>query len=190
LDGAEIGPTFFTQFTLARFFFVFVKKVFVVAAQVVDELHMVGDERRGHLLELLLTTVRLGGRECQRAPQIVAMSATLPNIADLAAWLDAALYLTDFRYGGQGRMQSFTIARLNQSLVLAYKICTYNQIWLSQTHSRATLKQRMASSHWWNSLAERSARVNPFLATFFFLYGRTILQSQCSFVVANVNALH
>lgn len=58
---------------------------------------MVGDDRRGHLLELLLTTIRMGGHQCQKSPQIVAMSATLPNINDLASWLDAALYVTDFR---------------------------------------------------------------------------------------------
>jgi hypothetical protein len=133
---------------------------------------MVGDERRGHLLELLLTAVRLGGRECQRAPQIVAMSATLPNIADLAAWLDAALYLTDFRYDGQGRIRSSTMTRF-EVLKFGFGIhtCTYNQICLGQNHFRATL-----SSEWpvvtgkilWLSVL---LEVNHFLLRFSFCTG-------------------
>ena len=61
---------------------------------VVDEVHMMSDKQRGFLLEVLLTKVKylLGARV-----QVVAMSATLPNLADLSGWLGAALYSTDHR---------------------------------------------------------------------------------------------
>ncbi|XP_023930117.1 DNA polymerase theta [Lingula anatina] len=76
---------------------------------VVDELHMVGDQHRGYLLELLLTKVRFvaSRTECSlddsvesalhNPIQIVGMSATLPNLDLLAKWLSADLYCTDFR---------------------------------------------------------------------------------------------
>ncbi|WIA12996.1 hypothetical protein OEZ85_006607 [Tetradesmus obliquus] len=130
---------------------------------VVDELHMVGDDDRGYLLELLLTKLRYATQaakeeqerrraqyqeqlrrqqeeaEAQRqqqqqqqqqdptisqqqqqqqtppgtplasgvstpdmsgsgsALQLIGMSATLPNVDQVAAWLDAVLYQTDFR---------------------------------------------------------------------------------------------
>eukprot|EP00755_Sulcionema_specki_P007540 Sspe_Gene.38545::Locus_18578_Transcript_2_2_Confidence_0.500_Length_1645::g.38545::m.38545/K19178/HELQ; POLQ-like helicase len=60
---------------------------------VVDELHMVGDEARGPMLELLLTKVMLRSPQCQ----IIGMSATLPNLSTLAQWLRADLYESDFR---------------------------------------------------------------------------------------------
>lgn len=83
---------------------------------VIDELHMVGDPRRGYLLELMLTKLRYaagegipkssdgessGGSSDKADPaqglQIVGMSATMPNVAAVADWLQAALYQTEFR---------------------------------------------------------------------------------------------
>ncbi|ORX42483.1 P-loop containing nucleoside triphosphate hydrolase protein [Piromyces finnis] len=65
-----------------------------LGAIVVDELHMIGDEHRGYLLELLLTKLRYVLKEDL---QIIGMSATLPNIDEIARWLNAALYITDYR---------------------------------------------------------------------------------------------
>ena len=64
-----------------------------ISCIVVDEIHMMGHEERGYLLELLLTKVLLV------APgiQMVGMSATLSNVHVLASWLDAALFTTTFR---------------------------------------------------------------------------------------------
>ncbi|XP_073012513.1 helicase and polymerase-containing protein TEBICHI isoform X1 [Typha latifolia] len=83
---------------------------------VIDELHMVGDQHRGYLLELLLTKLRYAAGEgnsesssgessgsssgkanATHGLQIVGMSATMPNVAAVADWLRAALYQTDFR---------------------------------------------------------------------------------------------
>ncbi|XP_024930711.1 helicase and polymerase-containing protein TEBICHI isoform X3 [Ziziphus jujuba] len=83
---------------------------------VIDELHMVGDRSRGYLLELMLTklqyaagegTSEASSRESSamssskadpaQGLQIVGMSATMPNVAAVADWLQAALYQTVFR---------------------------------------------------------------------------------------------
>ncbi|CAH2077166.1 unnamed protein product [Thlaspi arvense] len=83
---------------------------------VIDELHMVGDQHRGYLLELMLTKLRYaageGSSECSSGEssgnssgkndpahglQIVGMSATMPNVGAVADWLQAALYQTEFR---------------------------------------------------------------------------------------------
>ncbi|XP_050213511.1 helicase and polymerase-containing protein TEBICHI isoform X2 [Mercurialis annua] len=82
---------------------------------VIDELHMVGDQNRGYLLELMLTKLRYAagegnsesssgessGTSSKGDPahglQIVGMSATMPNVAAVADWLQAALYQTNFR---------------------------------------------------------------------------------------------
>jgi len=53
---------------------------------VADELQTLGHENRGQVFELLLA--RLIGRT-ERRPQIVGLSATAPNSAVLAEWLDA-----------------------------------------------------------------------------------------------------
>eukprot|EP00597_Dinobryon_sp_UTEXLB2267_P007382 CAMPEP_0170093870 /NCGR_PEP_ID=MMETSP0019_2-20121128/26816_1 /TAXON_ID=98059 /ORGANISM="Dinobryon sp., Strain UTEXLB2267" /LENGTH=373 /DNA_ID=CAMNT_0010314889 /DNA_START=90 /DNA_END=1208 /DNA_ORIENTATION=- len=60
---------------------------------VVDEIHMLADCHRGFLLEVLLSKI------LHSAPgvQLVGMSATLPNIADLSHWLSAELYVTAYR---------------------------------------------------------------------------------------------
>jgi len=60
---------------------------------VFDELHMVGDEHRGFILELLAAKLL-----CLELPvQIVGMSATLSNIDILGKWLKAAVYECNFR---------------------------------------------------------------------------------------------
>ncbi|TVU51610.1 hypothetical protein EJB05_03050 [Eragrostis curvula] len=82
---------------------------------VIDELHMVGDQHRGYLLELMLTKLRYAagegnsesssgetsgsssGKMATQGLQIIGMSATMPNVAAVADWLQAALYQTDFR---------------------------------------------------------------------------------------------
>jgi replicative superfamily II helicase len=72
-----------------------------LALVVVDEAHMLGDPHRGPLLEILLTKLRhqqaSGESSSGSAVQVVCLSATLPNMGDLAAWLDADLFISSFR---------------------------------------------------------------------------------------------
>ena len=63
----------------------------------------VGNQDRGYQLELMLTKVRYStaavDENCSggNGIQIVGMSATLSNASDLAQWLSARLYQTNFR---------------------------------------------------------------------------------------------
>lgn len=75
-------------------------------------MHLIGDQHRGYLLELLLTKILL----CERMQksrreneirssqtvedlhiQIIGMSAALPTLPVLGSWLEAVVYTTDFR---------------------------------------------------------------------------------------------
>ncbi|MFP8957573.1 DEAD/DEAH box helicase [Natrialbaceae archaeon A-CW3] len=51
---------------------------------VIDEVHLLDAERRGSVLEVTVSRLR---RLCD--PRVVALSATMPNVDDVAAWLDA-----------------------------------------------------------------------------------------------------
>nr|WP_305149160.1 DEAD/DEAH box helicase [Halobellus litoreus] len=64
-----------------------------LACVVVDEVHLLGRERRGPTLEVTLATLQ------RRAPgvQIVALSATVDNPEDVASWLDAELVESTWR---------------------------------------------------------------------------------------------
>ena len=63
----------------------------------------VGNQDRGYQLELMLTKVRYStaavDENCSSGNgiQIVGMSATLSNASDLAQWLSARLYQSNFR---------------------------------------------------------------------------------------------
>lgn len=66
-----------------------------------------GDSDRGFLLELMLTKLRFQTAAADAAAadagspggscQIIGMSATMPNVAHVASWLGAELFITDFR---------------------------------------------------------------------------------------------
>jgi DNA polymerase theta len=68
------------------------KQIEKVCTLVVDELHLIGDDQRGYLLELILSKLCFLKRV-----QLIAMSATFPNIEQVANWLEAELYVTNFR---------------------------------------------------------------------------------------------
>lgn len=93
-----------------------------LGAVVIDEIHLVGDQNRGYLLELLLakllgasqsleeqaqeeppldsTTATIEEKlapQSSRAIQLIGMSATLSRPADLGVWLRAAVFASDFR---------------------------------------------------------------------------------------------
>ncbi|KAL8959640.1 MAG: hypothetical protein Q9193_003530 [Seirophora villosa] len=60
---------------------------------VLDELHMIDDDHRGYLMELLATKIL----SMEQKVQIVGMSATLPNTQLLAKWLDAKFYISKYK---------------------------------------------------------------------------------------------
>ncbi|KAL1979876.1 hypothetical protein VTN96DRAFT_5034 [Rasamsonia emersonii] len=64
-----------------------------LAIVVVDEIHMLDDDSRGYLLELMITKLLL----LQQDIQIVGMSATLSNAELLAKWLRANYYVSNHR---------------------------------------------------------------------------------------------
>ncbi|SEW28256.1 DEAD/DEAH box helicase [Natrinema salifodinae] len=64
---------------------------------VIDEVHLLDADRRGSVLEVTISRLR---RLCD--PRIVALSATMPNVDDVAAWLDAPDETT-FEFGEKYR---------------------------------------------------------------------------------------
>ncbi|KAI1416041.1 P-loop containing nucleoside triphosphate hydrolase protein [Hypoxylon sp. FL1857] len=62
-------------------------------AVVLDELHMLDDDRRGYLMELIATKLL----SLEHEVQIIGMSATLQNIDLLSRWLNAHIYSTSYR---------------------------------------------------------------------------------------------
>ncbi|WP_254832650.1 DEAD/DEAH box helicase [Haloglomus salinum] len=51
---------------------------------IIDEVHLLDSDKRGSVLEVTVSRLR---RLCD--PRVVALSATMPNIEDVAGWLDA-----------------------------------------------------------------------------------------------------
>lgn len=73
------------------------QKIEQIGCIVVDEIHMISDEGRGYILELLLSKILYVRQRYGHRIQIVSMSATLPNLDLLTKWLSAEFYFTDFR---------------------------------------------------------------------------------------------
>ena len=64
---------------------------------IIDEVHLLDSEQRGSVLEVTISRLR---RLCD--PRVVALSATMPNVEDVAAWLDAPEEST-FSFGDEYR---------------------------------------------------------------------------------------
>ncbi|ALC45469.1 mus308 [Drosophila busckii] len=64
---------------------------------IVDEVHLISDPGRGYILELLLAKLLYMSRKQALQIQIVTMSATLANVELLQHWLNAELYITNYR---------------------------------------------------------------------------------------------
>ncbi|KAK5047903.1 hypothetical protein LTR84_006091 [Exophiala bonariae] len=64
-----------------------------IGVLVLDELHMLNDEHRGYIMELVATKLLSIGSNVQ----IIGMSATLPNPELLADWLRAKFYIAKYR---------------------------------------------------------------------------------------------
>jgi helicase len=60
---------------------------------VIDEVHLIGERERGPTLEMILTIIR----KVHSNAQILALSATVSNSADIAKWLDCHLIETNWR---------------------------------------------------------------------------------------------
>ena len=60
---------------------------------VIDELQNIGDESRGLIIEVLLTRLLISPHR----PQMIGLSATIPNAKELADWLEAHLVETKNR---------------------------------------------------------------------------------------------
>ena len=65
-----------------------------VGLVVFDEMHMLGDSSRGYLLEILGTKIKFVSKNII---QMVGMSATLPNLQDLALWINGIPFCRNFR---------------------------------------------------------------------------------------------
>ncbi len=60
---------------------------------IADEVHLMGDSGRGPTLEIVLTRIRVENPGIR----IIALSATIPNAEEIAAWLSARLIRSDWR---------------------------------------------------------------------------------------------
>ncbi len=64
-----------------------------VTCLVVDEIHLLDSPDRGAVLEVLITKMRTLNPELR----IIALSATIPNVEEIAEWLDAEIVKSDWR---------------------------------------------------------------------------------------------
>ena len=133
----------------------------LVTMLVVDELHMVGDPRRGPNLERMLISVRhaaltqTGTQRGEGAPlQLVGMSATLPNLDSIGKWLGADVFKTSFRP-----------VELYKYLVLEKESSHAEQSKLSSTDPPKAIIQRAVEREGESSSLMETCREMPIVAT-------------------------
>ncbi len=66
---------------------------YTLGVVVVDEVHLMGEEERGPTLEMVLSKIRALNDEAQ----VIALSATIRNSEEIAAWLNAEHIYSEFR---------------------------------------------------------------------------------------------
>jgi replicative superfamily II helicase len=76
---------------------------------IIDEVHLLDSDERGSVLEVTISRLR---RLC--GPRVVALSATMPNSEDVAAWLDAPAETT------------FSFGEAYRPVPLDARVATYN----------------------------------------------------------------
>jgi helicase len=64
-----------------------------ITCLVIDEIHLLDSEKRGATLEILVTKMR----KMNNTLRIIGLSATAPNVDEIADWLDAEYYASDWR---------------------------------------------------------------------------------------------
>ena len=65
---------------------------------IIDEFHTIGSHHRGYFIESIITKILYLKNIKEATPiQIIGMSATLPNLDEVCSWMNASLYMTDFR---------------------------------------------------------------------------------------------
>jgi|Deesub1362A_J573_1020465.scaffolds.fasta_scaffold00076_35 helicase len=64
-----------------------------VTCLVVDEIHLIDSGKRGPVLEILINKFRRLNPDIR----VIALSATIPNAEEIAEWLKARLYVSDWR---------------------------------------------------------------------------------------------
>lgn len=64
-----------------------------IGVVVMDELHMINDDSRGYILELMATKLL----SLEQDTQVIGMSATLPNAEVLAQWLNGKFYISRYK---------------------------------------------------------------------------------------------
>ena len=59
------------------------KSLLTIDASSIDEVHLVGETVRGSVLEVVVSRIKALGSEMR----FIALSATIPNVEDVASWL-------------------------------------------------------------------------------------------------------
>ena len=90
-SSADIAVMVFESFdALTRFSFSTLAEIDLV---VIDEFHMIGDYSRGPTIECAITRIK----EQNKSIRIIALSATLQNMDEMAHWLEAEVVTHDYR---------------------------------------------------------------------------------------------
>lgn len=90
-SNADIAVMVFESFdALTRFSFSTLAEIDLV---VIDEFHMIGDYSRGPTIECAITRIK----EQNKSIRIIALSATLQNMDEMAHWLEAEVVTHDYR---------------------------------------------------------------------------------------------